>query len=167
VPSTYEKIATATVGTAGTSFLVMNSIPSTYTDLMLIINGSSASAMQVRMRLNNDSSSSYSSTVMGTNGSTASGARSSSITAMPIDYFATFTTASGSGVSIVQLMNYSNTTTFKNAVFRANTAGSGVSVGSGLYASTNAITRIDIISADGSTNISVGTTFNLYGIKAA
>jgi hypothetical protein len=170
MPVTYESIATVTVGTAGTSFLVMDSIPATYTDLILIANGSAAATMQIRLRLNNISTASYSTTLLGGNGTSASSARTSTVggaTALPVDYFATFTTTSGGGVSVIQLMNYSNTTTEKTVLFRANTVGSGVTAGVGLFNSTNAITRIDVLSANGTTNISVGSTFTLYGIKSA
>ena len=165
--ATYEKVATTTISTAGTSVLVMDSIPGTYTDLVLIINGSAAASLQVRMRLNGSSSNLYSSTVLGGNGTSASGARTSSgaVTALPIDYFSTFTSTSGGGISIINLMNYSNTTTRKVVQFRANTQGSGVTTGVGNFNSTSAITRIDIISVT-ATNMSVGTTFTLYGIKA-
>jgi hypothetical protein len=164
--STYEKIAAVTVGTAGTSFLVMDSIPSTYTDLVLIINGSSASDVQPQMRLNNNSSSVYSSTVVAGNGTVAASGRTQQAggsTAMALDYYFSLTSTSGAGTIIVNLMNYANTTTKKTILSRANNAGKGTSALVGLYDSTSAITRIDIIS---SVNISVGSTFTLYGIKA-
>jgi hypothetical protein len=122
------------------------------------------------MRFNNDTSALYSSTVMGGNGSSASSARTNqsvSITGIPIDYLFTYTSTSGAGNNITQIMNYANTTTNKTVLFRANTAQSGVTAGVGMYASTSAINRIDVFSADGTTNISIGTTFTLYGIAAA
>ena len=170
MPVTYQSIATVTVGTAGTSFLVMDNIPATYTDLVLVINGSSASDSQIGMRLNNDSSLLYSHTVVGGNGTSASSARSSRAepgnTSIVLDYFFSLTSTSGAGTLLVNLMNYANTTTNKTVLIRANNAGKGVNASVGLYGSTSAITRIDILSRS-AVNISVGSTFTLYGIKAA
>jgi hypothetical protein len=76
--------------------------------------------------------------------------------------------------TIVHIMNYSNTTTFKTYLARNNNAAtSGTYVGTeaivGLAQLTAAITSITIGTASGSTdyNFATGSTFSLYGIKAA
>jgi hypothetical protein len=170
MPATYEPIATVTVGTAGTSFIVMDNIPQTYTDLVLIINGSSASATQIGLRINNVSSLLYSHTVIGGNGTSASSARSTRSeggnTSIVLDYFNSLTTTGGAGIVIANVMNYTNTTTDKTVLMRANNAGTGLSASVGLFGSTNAVTRLDVVSRTAN-NISIGSTFTLYGIKAA
>ena len=78
--------------------------------------------------------------------------------------------ASAVGTTIVDMMNYSNTTTFKTSLERASNS-IGASLGSViswvfLYRSTNAITSLYFTGSSGS-SIQVGTTITLYGIAAA
>jgi hypothetical protein len=63
-------------------------------------------------------------------------------------------------------MNYANTTTYKTVLTRANAAASGVDASVGLWGSTAAITSITFDLPLVRT-ISTGSTFTLYGIKAA
>jgi hypothetical protein len=63
-------------------------------------------------------------------------------------------------------MNYSNTTTYKTVLLRSNNASAITVATVGLWRSTSAINTIKIY-ADGAAVFSVGSTFTLYGIKAA
>ena len=63
-------------------------------------------------------------------------------------------------------MNYSNTTTFKTILMRANNAALGVDAIVGLWRSTAAINEIKVFPTGGA-NFETGSTFSLYGIKAA
>jgi hypothetical protein len=68
-------------------------------------------------------------------------------------------------VAIVNIINYSNTTTYKTLLGRGNTSASRIQATVGLWRSTSAINRIDLnIQGD---NFAVGSTFTLYGIAAA
>ena len=71
----------------------------------------------------------------------------------------------GQNNAIVQFQNYSNTTTYKTVLSRGNNASNLVEAFVGLWRSTSAITAIDIKTQSG--NFSIGSTFTLYGIKAA
>ena len=74
----------------------------------------------------------------------------------------------GGSVQILQLMNYSNTTTYKTILSRTNAAANGVDATVGLWRSTSAITSIEIGKNSGmSGTFQIGSTFTLYGIKAA
>jgi hypothetical protein len=166
MPQTYDKLAAVTVGTAGTTFLVMDSIPSTYTDLVLVINGSSASNSQLGMRFNNLSNL-YSITTFGGQGSVAQSGKNNALSAaLGLDFYFSFSTTASAGTIIANILNYSNSTTHKPVLVRANNAGQGLSATAGIFANTSAISRIDVFSQSG-INLSVGTTFTLYGIKAA
>ena len=59
LPSTMTPIATNTL-TAVASSVTFSSIPSTYTDLVLVLQGSFDSADDVRFRFNGDTGSNYS-----------------------------------------------------------------------------------------------------------
>ena len=77
----------------------------------------------------------------------------------------TFPTSGSFGVSIWNFLNYSNTTTNKTILSRAGSAGLSTKAIVNLYASTSAITQLDIRPFSGT--MATGTSFTLYGIKAA
>lgn len=161
MPATYEPIATQTLGSASSSVL-FSSIASTYTDLILTIDGTVGSNCGIQLRFNSDSSSNYSFTRMTGDGSTASSDRSSNATFMELGYYVTTTR----NINIVQIMNYSNSTTYKTVLNRANAQ--SVNIGAQAYVemwrSTSAINSITI---NASGNLSSGSILTLYGIKAA
>lgn len=161
MPTTYEPIATTTVSGSSTTTITFSSISGSYTDLILVMNAAVADGYCL-MRVNNDSSSLYSRTQMSGDGATASSVRASNETS----WFPITGTTGFSSTTIVHLMNYANTTTNKTALQRGNDA-SGLTQGSAwLWRSTSAINRIDLI-RPASSNFVSGSTFTLYGIKAA
>jgi hypothetical protein len=70
------------------------------------------------------------------------------------------------GINILHINNYSNSTTYKTVLARGNAATNLVEAFVGLWRNTNAITSISII-CQNSKNFGSGSTFTLYGIKAA
>ena len=157
--STYTPIATTTLGSAAASY-TFSSIPSTYTDLVLIVNANS-SLFNLNLRFNSDSSSLYSDTIIYNNGNTPASARDSGQTII----YGTVTT--GAPFQIWNIMNYANTSVYKTVLLKNNDSGTSntVSASVGLYRSTNAINAVNIL--PGSGNLPAGSTFTLYGIKAA
>jgi hypothetical protein len=157
MPSTYDPIATQTLGSA-TSIITFSSIPSTYTDLVLVIQGSMATAGGNYIQINGDTGNNYSVTFIYGDGSSAVTTRSVNSPSASAFYLNT-----GQSNAILQFMNYSNTTTNKTFLSRANSS-DFVSARVSLYRSTSAISSITV----GSTfNYNTGSTFTLYGIKAA
>lgn len=164
---TYEPLATQTLSTLAAD-VYFTSIPQTYTDLVLVQSLNGASHLTVGFRVNGSNTSIYSSTELAGNGSTASSTRQTS------DSYARLTNFGGpdtTGRSLVisSFMNYSNSTTFKTVMTRCNNAGGsfpGVQVSAALWRNTAAITSINILTASGA-SYAVGSTFTLYGIKAA
>ena len=162
--ATYEKVATNTLGSA-TSSVTFSSISGSYTDLFIVINsGSTAAGQDIRCRFNGDSNSNYSFTYVTGNGSTASSSSAASQTFMPLDYNG-YLNNSIQTVSIINLMNYSNTTTYKSTISRFNTPSYGLDMAVGLWRSTSAITSIEFFPS--SSTFLAGSTFTLYGIAAA
>ena len=166
--NTMVAINTQVVTGSPTSTITFTSIPQTYTDLVLVINctASSSTTNYLYLQFNNDggSGSLYSTTVLTGTGSSAISNRWSGRTNFNIDYYAT---PSNTEIStrIVQLLNYSNTTTYKTGLVRASRAGGGADATVGLWRNTNAISRIDVTIA--SDTFAVGSTFTLYGIANA
>ncbi len=160
---TYKPIATVTASGVST-FVVMSSIPQTYTDLVLVGIFPKTATNSARITLNNDTSSLYSQTTLYGNGTSGlSGIETSAVRWFFVDFLQSST--SQPNMSITHFLNYSNTTTFKTAIDRSGVADKGTVVSALLYRSTLAITRIDIDTGSGT--FSAGTTFTLYGIKAA
>ncbi len=68
--------------------------------------------------------------------------------------------------AIVQIQNYSNASTYKTCLIRGNDANNYVLATVGLSRSTSAITSISLATSSGAQFVT-GSTFTLYGIKAA
>ena len=166
MPATYEPIATTTLGSAQSS-VTFSSISGSYTDLVLIISArmtAGGGASSIQAQFNSDTGSNYSFTLLNGDGSSATSARNSNQTQAAIGLG---TDAAGEWSSnIVQIMNYSNATTYKTILARAGIAGDRVRAIVNLWRSTSAITSITIIN-NGATTFVSGSTFTLYGIKAA
>ena len=164
--NTYVPIATTTLSSV-TQNLSFTSIPATYTDLVLVLSlRASTTASDAYFRYNNDSGSNYSDTVFRGNGSTASSVRDSNALGMDIGITAISTDAATFQTpTIIQIMNYANTTTYKTALIRTSNATAMVSAIVGLWRNTAAINEIDIVHRG--TGWDIGSTAALYGIAAA
>jgi hypothetical protein len=162
MPSTYEKIDTTTLGTAVAS-VTLSTIPATYTDLVLVINGGFSALDQLNLQFNSDTTSNYSFTFLRGDGSSATSSRGSSQTEIAIGNL----TTGIDSVNITQIQNYANTTTFKTILNRSNYAAGRAQATVGLWRkSPEAITAIKVFK-NGAGTFNVGSTFTLYGIKAA
>jgi hypothetical protein len=160
--ATYTQIATTTLSSAQSS-VTFSSISGSYTDLVLVTNGkmSAGSAVNNKITFNSDTGTNYSRTYVYGDGSSALSGRDSSQDNLGFIYWS----STNPSTTIIQIQNYSNTTTYKTAL--ARTSESGVAAAYvGLWRSTSAITSITI--TRGSTNdFASGSTFSLYGITAA
>ena len=161
---TYTPIATTTLGSAAASY-TFTSIPQTYTDLVFVIGGTGDSNGYLLIQPNSDLSNSYSRTYMIGNGSSATSSRNTNESAYFVD--AGNGSSSTPADTVVSILNYSNTTTYKTALVRAYSyLAPGSYTGVGLYRSTSAITSLKIQASSGS-SLQAGSTFTLYGISAA
>ena len=162
--STYTPIATTTLGSAQAT-VTFSSIAGTYTDLILVFNGKSNGANPaVRGRFNSDTGSNYSYTRLYGTGSVAGSSRASSQTSMGIATAGGVTSTFETNI-IWHIMNYSNATTFKTSIVRANTPSAATETNVNLWRSTSAITSISIFTD--SDSFGSGSTFTLYGIASA
>jgi hypothetical protein len=161
--STYTPLSTTTLGSA-TGTVTFSSISGIYTDLVLIIGGKNASSDQgILTQVGNgsiDTGSNYSTTYLYASGGSAVSGRQSnatSIIAGRMDDVAS--------TSIINYMNYSNTTTYKTVLGRGYD-GALVVHHVGLWRNTAAINTINVFNAS-SVNFAAGTVLTLYGISAA
>jgi hypothetical protein len=164
MPRTYEPIASQTLGSASAS-VTFSSIASTWTDLRLVIVGgiaSGASENIVCLRFNSDTGANYSDTHLWGNGSSPQNGRSTNTTFTRLWRVA----IGGQSVITTDIMSYANSNVFKTVLSaNANPAESVWRV-VGLWRSTSAITSVTVLENSGN-NFSSGSTFSIYGIKAA
>ena len=162
MPATYEPIATTTLGSAAAT-ISFTSISSAYTDLRLVINASLTANAGVWARFNNDSGSNYSDTTLEGNGTSATSARNSNNTEIPV----TYVYANQWSFGALNVFSYAGSTNKTSLTERASdNNGSGeVLRAVSLWRNTAAINRIDLILYSG--QFKIGTTATLYGIKNA
>ncbi len=162
--STYTPIATSSP--SGTATVTFTGISSSYTDLVLVFGGSMAAAANMFVRVGNgslDTGSNYSLTQITGSGSSASSSRLSSQNEIKITEGIFFNSSEQCNL-IISLQNYSNTTTNKTILSRANSAGIGVQAQVSLWRSTSAINQVSLY---GSQNFQSGSVVALYGIASA
>ena len=164
---TYEPIATTSPTTNPTE-LIFNSIPSTYTDLVLVVTAKAAEGGDIYIKVNDDGGSNYSWTNIWGNGSTTGTARGSSIAhGILVDYYGTVC-ANNNHILIANFNNYANTTTYKTCFSRSNNSGGGTDMVVSAWRSTSAINSLKLAIGSARTDtFSTGTVATLYGIKAA
>lgn len=166
--STYTPIATTTLG-SNQNTVTFSSISGSYTDLVLICQWIQSSTEDLILRLGNgsaDAATNYSVTSLGGTGSAAASYRSTNASVMDLTPYANGT-STDYAATIISLMNYANTTTYKTAIARSNRASGGVDATVGLWRSTSAINIIQVRCGTGSATFNTGSTFTLYGIAAA
>lgn len=164
LPSTMTQIATVTISGSSTASFTFFSIPQGYTDLIVVKEGSQTGGSNTGLRYNSDSASNYSATYMYGTGSSAASGRDTSTTQMIFDYVPT---TGQRTMSKIQIFNYSNTTTYKTMMWHRVQVNNAIQVGTGLWRSTAAITSLTFLQTVGASYFSDGSTFTLYGIKAA
>ena len=159
--STYTPVASQTLS-ASASSVTFSNIPQDYTDLVLVVNGQVSTSSQIAIQFNSDTGTNYSVTAMYGDGTSAASGRTTSAAALyGFGWFGNGTQST----SILNIQNYSNSTTYKTVLARGNLSSSYVHAGVGLWRSTSAITSMYIY-VYGGYNWNSGTTFSLYGIQA-
>ena len=167
--NTYTPIATTTLSSSQND-ITFSSIPSTYTDLVIVFNGKSTNAGTssngMRCRINSDTGSNYSQTNLNGNGSTATSSRDTSTTYFEFGEIAQ-TDNTAPSQNIMHIMNYANTTTYKTILCRADTTTVVTKAIVSLWRSTSAINSVTLSRDFGTNQIKAGSTATLYGITEA
>jgi hypothetical protein len=160
--STYEKIATNTLGSAASS-VTFSSLGS-YTDIVIVsVPSITSGSAGVRIRFNSDSGSNYSQTEIYGDGTSAASARNTNQTSGKLTDAISPSTNFNFNL-LVNVMNYSNATTYKTFLARGNIASGGTEAVVGLWRNTAAITSLELLPT--ASTFATGSTFTLYGIKA-
>lgn len=160
---TYEPIATTTLGSAASS-ITFSSIPSTYTDLRLVICGKAVVNTDVAtIQFNSDTANNYSFTDLYGDGAGANSQRLANRNSIWVTAVGMSTIVS---LITIDIFSYAGST-YKTALatFSNDINGGGfVEVTTGLWRSTSAINNIGLKLSN---NWGIGTVATLYGIKSA
>jgi hypothetical protein len=161
--STYTPISTVTLA-SDASEIVFTGLPQTYTDLVIM--GSIASAdtslnRGLRVQLNSDTGNNYSRTGMYWETSAVSFRESSTSFIGTVEIPPT---TSGWGSIVLNLQNYSNTTTNKTVISKGGAPANQITASVGLWRNTAAITSVRFFTSG--SNIRSGSTLTVYGIGA-
>ena len=165
---TYEPIASTTLG-SDTGTVTLSNIPGTHTDVLAVVQGlgTGATLNGFRVRVNSDTGTNYSNTVLAGDGSSATSNREANSSSIFVTWNSIFDSNDG-GIVRLQFQSYANTNVYKTVL--SETAVTTV-VGRGvhLWRSTSAITSISFALGGGfpDINFASGATFSLYAIKAA
>jgi hypothetical protein len=152
---TYTPLATVTLASTATS-ITFSSIPATYRDLILVLNGKATASVGTRLRVNNDTGSTYQYIRMGGN---SGGVFSDNSSTNFVDIGLVNT--SDGFQSIVQFMDYSATNKQKTMLIRLQEpAAAAVLANVGRWDNLSAITTIQVYNP----TFAVGFTASLYGI---
>jgi hypothetical protein len=174
---TFDTIATYTVSGSSTASYTFSSIPSTYTDLVVIASvrsGTTANTTGFYCQVNSNTGNTYDGFYLRGNGSVSATARFNAFIdptfAAPIgNMVANSATAGTFSNHIINWMSYSNTTTYKTFLARSvsanNTATGYTEAVANMFFSTAAISSITFFPQAG--NFASGSTISVYGIKAA
>ena len=172
VPPSFESIATAT-GTGSSNTITFSSIPSTFKHLQVRIMGRSTNNNLASSTIVNGSTTGYARHYLFGTGGIALASGNGSLSSLSwVDFVTSSNSTSGMmGVGILDIYNYASTTankTFRmSSGFDTNNGSDGnlISLQSGLWANTSAITSIDF-RLDGFANYwTTNTVIALYGIK--
>jgi hypothetical protein len=162
---TYESIATTTLG-SGVSTYTFSSIPQTYTDLVIVVsavstNGTSGS--YVNLRFNGDTTTNcYQTSIEAGSGNISE--RTSSTYFVCNWHGSAFQSTTQWCAYYGHIMSYANTSVKKNLMGQWNGT-SEVNLAGGTWPQTSAVTSITVFNP--TYNFGTGSTFTLYGIKAA
>lgn len=161
--ATYIPIATQTLGSAA-STITFSSIPSTYTDLRLVLTGHLATGYSPQLQFNGDTGANYSTIFLSGTGSVANSTVTTSFNSVNLTSQNPWSQATNSLIT-ADIFSYAGSTQ-KNCLVCASTDlnGSGaVEFGVTLWLSTAAITSITVfVNSDGT--YATGTTATLWGI---
>ena len=169
MPSTYTPISTYTAPASTAHDIVFSSIPQTYTDLRIVISArgiASASTEDIYFYVGTYATDESFTYLQGTGSSASSGRVTNANQTVVGSCPSGTSTANIFSATTVDLFSYSNTTTYKTFISRCGDTNNVTYASVGLKRNTSAVSSITIFPS-ASTYWAAGSTFTLYGIKAA
>jgi hypothetical protein len=141
--------------------VTFSSIPATYRDLILVVNGTASAIINVVIRFNGDTGSNYSYVLAEGNGTSATSQNSSSTNIPEVGRMST-----SQSNTIAQVMDYSATDKHKTVLGRGNSLGDITRMAAARWANTSAVTSLEVFASPTPRTFSSGTVLSLYGVIA-
>jgi hypothetical protein len=171
----YDALSTVTVPSGGLSSITFAGIPTTgYTHLQIRLmtranTGGGTGTSGLLANFNSDTGANYTQHVLFGNGASASAAGTASTTALSIVNFPQAAeTASAYGIGVIDILDYKNTSKYKTmrglGGYDGNNTNGIVTLRSGVWMDTAAITQIDL-TTPGGIGFQQYSSFALYGVK--
>ena len=161
-------ISEQTVTASNVTSVSFTSIPQTYTDFRVefFILGSSNTGTILNSYINSAGGTCGTTWILG-NGSSTSGGYNSAAGVNSLQWFANtnFISNTTPTTGFIDAFGYANTNYYKSFLCRVSGPGNYVGASSGMWASTAAITGIDVNTSNGGYYWAVGSVFRLWGIK--
>jgi len=166
--TSFESIATVTVGSGGAADVEFTSIPGTYKHLQVraFHKSTTSGDYDFSFQFNSDTGSNYTKHQIGGNGSDAYSTGTANTTQIP----GGFMQLAQVGGTVIDILEYANTSIYKTArVLTGSDTNGGGNVGlrSGQWRDTSAITSIKFTPTSGASAFAQYSHFALYGIKGA
>lgn len=162
--TTYEKIATTTLGSAAAS-ITLSSIPATYTDLVFIFTTvTSVDSSELHLRFNSDTATNYSVTTLYGDGASATSGSGTNNNKITFGYPSSSTVPVMGKINVFSYAGSTYKTCLTEGAFDENGSGRVMNA-VGMWRSTSAITSITLL--PGSGNLNTGTIASVYGILKA
>jgi hypothetical protein len=152
----YIALATTTLGSSAAS-VSFSSIPATYKDLILVLEGTVSTAVNVLVSLNSDTSNVYTRVQM-----TGSGSSAASSSGTHPGLYMVYGESGQRVFAQLQLMDYSATDKHKTALSRGHTSGSEVAARALRWPSTAAVNSMTVTAQTGT--FLTGSRLSLYGV---
>lgn len=146
--------------TASDSSIEFASIPNTYRDLVLVVNGELTGSAGLRMRVNSDTGANYNQITIKSGGTVGVEANVNETTFYP----STITMQVVRFDYIAHFLDYSATDKHKSILIREGHNAAVIEAIAGRWANTNAINAITLFLSTNS--YAIGTTFALFGIRS-
>lgn len=169
--TSFESIATVTVGSGAQSEIDFTSIPSDYTHLQIrgIARDSNSTTQQLRMRFNGDTGSNYTLHYLLGDGASASAGGSANTTHIQMVYCVALNSYTAFGGAVIDILDYKDANKYKTvralAGYDRNGNDSYIALDSGVWRNTNAINAIKLYLTGA--NFAQYSSFALYGVKGA
>ena len=165
---TFEPLITRVL-TSRTTTVTLNSIPHTYSDLVLVMQPGNAASTgnAVRSRLNNDTGNYYSSLFVVGASTSGTTARTGISNQFDMGWQMGLSTTSPNTTTEIHYIDYRGSHA-KSIVWRAGGTSQSVEMGTGVWRDNTAINTISFtIGGSGGIDFEVGSVFALYGILRA
>lgn len=161
--NTYTALYSNTLSTSTASISINTSTFASYKDLILVVNAKNLTGnSDFMMRFNSDTSGSYSSTLVGGDGSSTYSTRRTNSTSLICNYY-DFVQSGTNTMYTINIQNFNSSTLKKNVIVRADAGGQATELLVGAWRATpTPITQIDLLLS--SSSFAAGSTFAVYGI---